>query len=195
MLGLNLSLSRLKSCCKTLGLDKMSRKYGSNNSAKPKYAGLKLKNRLVKAQEINTCSSPAQHKQLFPEKKSSAYVQQHDRRSAGRIIEEIHQMSSQNYISRIGASKQRSITLFTSLLKCFSLIYAHAMFYWQWFFSLFICRSLLLFRDVLSQKGLPPSSKAIIHFISIPIHYISSCFAKCSTGSLSPDINTTPFYH
>lgn len=49
MLGLNLSLSRLKSCCKTPGLDKMSRKYGSNNSAKPKYAGLKLKNRLVKA--------------------------------------------------------------------------------------------------------------------------------------------------
>jgi hypothetical protein len=48
----------------------MSRKYGSNNSAKPKYAGLKLKNRLVKAQEINTCSSPAQHKQLFPEKKA-----------------------------------------------------------------------------------------------------------------------------
>ncbi|KAJ6884057.1 hypothetical protein NC652_031131 [Populus alba x Populus x berolinensis] len=49
MLGLHLSLSRLKSCCKTPGLDKMSRKYGSNNSAKPKYAGLKLKNRLVKA--------------------------------------------------------------------------------------------------------------------------------------------------
>lgn len=128
-------------------------------------------------------------------KKSSAYVQQHDRRSAGRIIEEIHQMSSQNYISRIGASKQRSITLYTSLLKCFSLIYAHDMFYLQWFFFLFICRSLLLFRDVLSQKGLPPSSKAIIHFVSILIHHISSCFAKCSTSSLSPDINTTPFYH
>ncbi|KAJ6877350.1 hypothetical protein NC651_030170 [Populus alba x Populus x berolinensis] len=105
-------------------------------------------------------------------------------------------MSFQNYISRIGASKQRSITLNTSLLKCFSLIYAQDMFYLQRFFSLFICRSLLLFRDVLNQKGLPPSSKAIIHFVSILTHYnISSCFAKCSTGSLSPDINSTPFYH
>jgi len=77
--------------------------------------------------------------------------------------------------------------LLSNLCSCYVLL---AM-----IFSLFICRSLLLFRDVLSQKGLPPSSKAIIHFISIPIHYISSCFAKCSTGSLSPDINTTPFYH
>ncbi|KAJ6974946.1 hypothetical protein NC653_030941 [Populus alba x Populus x berolinensis] len=121
----------------------MSRKYGSNNSAKPKYAGLKLKNRLVKALaalQPSKNNSSQKKKQCICSTAWQKISWENNSRNPSNF--------SQNYISRIGASKQRSITLNTSLLKCFSLIYAQDM-------------------DVLSQKGLPPSSKAIIHFIML----------------------------